>query len=73
MGFGFMLFQVAVQHATGDLGSPGDRAANFGTLALGASVASFAGPLIAGFAIDHAGHRAAFGLLALLPLVPSRF
>ena len=70
MGFGFMLFQVAVQHATGDLGSPGDRASNFGTLALGASVASFAGPLIAGFAIDHAGHRAAFGLLALLPLVP---
>jgi MFS family permease len=37
---------------------------------LGSSIANFAGPLIAGLTIDSFGHRAAFGALALLPLIP---
>lgn len=69
-GVSFMAFQVAAQYATGEMGPPGARTRNFGLLALGYSTSSIAGPLIAGFVIDHAGHRAAFGVLALFPLVP---
>jgi MFS family permease len=69
-GMSFMLFQVAAQNATGALGAPEDRPRNFGFLALGYSVSGLAGPLIAGFTIDHASFRASFTTLALLPLVP---
>jgi MFS family permease len=70
MGFGFMVFQVAVQHATGGLSRPEQRTANFGKLSLSSSVANFAGPLIAGVAIDLVGHRGAFAVVALLTLLP---
>ena len=49
---------------------PAARARNFSLLALGYSVSSFIGPLLAGFAIDHFGFRAAFGIFALIPLIP---
>jgi MFS family permease len=68
IGLAFMAFQVGAQNATGALGTPADRVRNFGMLALGYSVSGLLGPLVAGYAIDHLGHRAAFGLLALLPL-----
>ena len=71
IGFSFMLFQVPVQHATGELGEPGDRAANFGWLALGYALSGFLGPLVAGFAIDHLGFSWSFVLLALVPIVPA--
>ncbi len=70
IGVSFMLFQVAVQYATGEMGGPGARTRNFGLLALGLSTSSIAGPLIAGFMIDHAGYHATFALLALFPLIP---
>jgi predicted MFS family arabinose efflux permease len=41
----------------------------FSWLALGPSVSNFLGPLAAGLLIDTSGFRAAFGLLAALPLV----
>ncbi|MGE5172192.1 MAG: MFS transporter [Rudaea sp.] len=69
-GVSFMLFQVAAQYATGEMGGKAARTRNFGLLALGYSTSSIAGPLIAGFMIDHAGFRAAFAALALLPLLP---
>ena len=65
-----MAFQVAAQNATGEIGGPATRARNFSLLALGYSVSGFIGPLIAGFAIDHFGFRAAFALFALIPLIP---
>jgi MFS family permease len=68
VGIAFVTFQVAAQNATGALGTPAERARNFSVLALGYSVSGLLGPLIAGYAIDHAGYRATFGLLALLPL-----
>jgi MFS family permease len=67
MGIGFMMIQVSVQRAVGDLGVPADRAGNFGMLALGSSIANFAGPLLAGLSIDSFGHRIAFGALSVLP------
>jgi MFS family permease len=70
VGVGFMAFQIAAQNATGELGSPAQRARNFGLLAVGYSVSGFIGPLVAGFAIDHLGFRASFGTFALIPLVP---
>jgi MFS family permease len=69
-GVAFMLFQVAAQYATGEMGGPAARTRNFGLLALGYSTSSIAGPLIAGVMIDHGGYRATFALLTLLPLLP---
>jgi len=70
VGVGFMAFQIAAQNAAGELGGIAARARNFTLLALGFSVSGFIGPLVAGFAIDHFGFRAAFGIFALVPLVP---
>lgn len=70
IGVSFMLFQIPAQRATGDIGEVQDRPANFGYLALGYATSGFAGPLIAGVAIDTLGHRFAFAVLAVLPLVP---
>jgi MFS family permease len=69
-GFSFTMFQVAVQHVTGEIGEPEKRAKRFSHLALAYSVSGILGPLIAGFAIDHAGFRATFALLAAIPLLP---
>jgi predicted MFS family arabinose efflux permease len=65
-----MLFQVAAQYATGEMGGPAARTRNFGLLAVGYSTSSIAGPMIAGLMIDHEGFRATFALLTLLPLLP---
>lgn len=70
LGVGFMAFQLAAQNTTGEIGGPAARARNFSLLALGYSVSGFVGPLLAGFAIDHFGFRAAFATLALVPLIP---
>jgi MFS family permease len=70
IGMSFMLYQVAAQHTTGALGTPGDRPRNFSLLALGYSVSGLVGPLLAGFTIDHASFHASFAILAVLPVVP---
>ena len=67
-GLGFTFFQITVQNVTGFIGKPEDRPSNFSILALGQSVSAFAGPMLSGFAIDSAGHRATFLVLMLLPL-----
>lgn len=69
-GVSFMLFQVAAQYATGEMGTGERRTDHFALMALGLSTSSIGGPMIAGFAIDHVGFRTTFALLALLPLVP---
>ncbi len=71
VGVSFMLFQVATQNATGEMGGPTERAHNFSLLALGYSVSGFLGPLITGFTIDHGSYTMAFAVLALIPLVPA--
>ena len=70
-GFAFMLFQVPLQQATGEVGTPAERTGNFSWLALGFALSGFFGPLIAGFAIDSLGYRWAFALLAMIPLIPA--
>ena len=67
VGTAFMMQHIALNHVIGNLGDPSERPVNFSWFALGYSVSGFLGPLLAGFAIDLAGHRAAFLLLALPP------
>jgi len=70
VGLGFMAFQLAAQTAAGEFGGLARRARNFTLLSIGFSVSGFLGPLVAGFAIDHFGFRAAFALFALVPVIP---
>lgn len=70
LGSSFHFFFVPVQGTAGGIGGPGRRARNFAVVSMGFSAASFAGPMIAGFAIDHIGHRYTFGILASLTIVP---
>jgi predicted MFS family arabinose efflux permease len=65
VGTAFMMQHIALNHVIGNLGDPASRAVNFSWFALGYSVSGSLGPLLAGFAIDLLGHRAAFALLAL--------
>ena len=67
IGTSFMLQHIALNHLVGFIGDPAKRAVNFSWLALGYATSGFIGPLLAGFAIDLAGHRTAFLLLALPP------
>ncbi|HRO60456.1 MAG TPA: MFS transporter, partial [Burkholderiaceae bacterium] len=67
-GVGFMAFHLAVQKAAGLVGGIEARTSNFSLLALGFSVSGFLGPTLTGLAIDAAGHRWSFALLALAPL-----
>ena len=67
-GTAFMMQHIALNHVIGSLGEPSERPVNFSWFALGYSVSGFLGPLLAGFAIDLAGHRTAFLLLSLPPI-----
>jgi len=70
LGLGFSFYIVSVQNLVGSLGKQGEHAAQFSTFAMVAAVASFVGPMISGFSIDHIGVRSAFLLLALIAAVP---
>jgi predicted MFS family arabinose efflux permease len=69
VGLGFLPFHLGIQKLISELGSPEDRRHNLSLMAIGFSVSAFLGPTSAGFLIDGLGHRFAFGMLALLPLV----
>lgn len=61
---------IAVQRQAGALANnPTELKQVFSWLAIGPALSNFAGPFMAGLLIDHAGFRAAFAALALLPLV----
>jgi MFS family permease len=64
IGLGHIFFHVSIHNLVGSLGSNAERTRNFSTFALGASVAAFIGPSLAGFAIDLGGFAATFGILA---------
>ena len=69
VGTAFQFFFVPTQGITGALGKPEDRARNYSLLSVGFSIASFLGPLIAGFSIDYFGHRTAYLTLAVCPVL----
>ena len=63
IGTGFMAIHVSSQHAVGAMSVTTTRSSNFSWLALGYSISSFSGPVIAGFVIDHARYSASFAVL----------
>ena len=69
-GMSYIFYHVAVQNLLGALSTEADRTRNFNNYTMMISVGGFAGPLCAGFAIDHAGYRLTYLLLALVALVP---
>jgi MFS family permease len=72
IGTGFMGIHIGSQHAVGAMSSVEMRSSNFSWLALGFSVSSFFGPVIAGFLIDHARFAVAYGVcsgFAVLALI----
>ncbi|HSF21217.1 MAG TPA: MFS transporter [Burkholderiales bacterium] len=69
VGTAFQFFFVPTQGITGALGRPEDRARNYSLLAIGFSIASFLGPLIAGFSIDYLGFELAYLALAVCPAI----
>lgn len=75
IGTGFMGIHIGSQHAVGAMSTEATRSSNYSWLALGFSVSSFFGPVIAGFVIDHAkfavayGVCSAFGLLGVILVV----
>src|SRR5512139_201262 len=64
IGLGQIFFHVSIHNAVGSIGAPEDRARNFSTFALGASISTFIGPSLAGFSIDTLGFRSAYLVLA---------
>ncbi|MBE0556916.1 MAG: MFS transporter [Proteobacteria bacterium] len=69
IGTSFHFFFVTVTGVTGGIGGEENRVRNYAMVSLGFSGASFVGPVVAGFAIDHLGHLPAFLLLAVFPAV----
>ncbi|HEV7391956.1 MAG TPA: MFS transporter [Burkholderiales bacterium] len=70
LGSTFHFFFITVQGIAGGIGGSENRARNFALVGMGFSAAGFVGPFLAGVAIDHLGHRAAFLVLSVFPLVP---
>jgi predicted MFS family arabinose efflux permease len=69
IGTSFHFFFVTVTGITGGIGGEENRVRNYAMVSLGFSGASFVGPVVAGFSIDHLGHLPAFLLLASFPAV----
>lgn len=74
IGTGFMAIHVSSQHTVGAMSATETRSANFSWLALGYSISSFSGPVIAGFVIDRVRYSASYAVslgftLAALTLV----
>jgi predicted MFS family arabinose efflux permease len=71
IGLGHIFFHVSIHNLVGSLGADAARTRNFSTFALGSAIAAFIGPSLAGFAIDLAGFRPAFAILAAVAAVPA--
>lgn len=69
IGLGQIFFHVSIHNAVGSIGGAASRARNFSTFSLGASVATFVGPSLAGISIDALGFRYTFAVLAATALV----
>jgi len=70
IGAGHVFYNVSVQNMIGGMSTnKTERTKNFSNFGLAMSAGSFIGPLAAGFAIDHIGHRYAYLALAFTPLI----
>lgn len=69
-GFSFTFVNVALQNLVGLLSEPRNQARNFSNFSLALAVASFIGPLMVGFSIDHSGYAYACLYVVAVSLVP---
>ena len=69
-GLSLSIYNVSLQNVVGLMSTPEHRTRNFSNYSLANSIGSFAGPLLAGFSIEHLGYPAACLPVALLALVP---
>jgi MFS family permease len=69
MGIAFTLYNVLLPNLVGLLSTPQDRVRNFSNSSLVGGVSMVLGPLLAGFAIDLAGHAYACLYLVSLTLI----
>jgi MFS family permease len=69
-GLSMTFCNVSLQNLVGLLSAPERRAKNFSNYTLAGSFAAFAGPLIAGFSIDHIGYDHACLIVVAIALVP---
>ncbi len=67
LGIAFTLYNVLLPNVVGLLSKPQERARNFSNASLVGAATMFAGPLLAGIAIDLSGHAAACLYLVTLP------
>ncbi|MGZ5141093.1 MAG: MFS transporter [Burkholderiales bacterium] len=68
-GGSYIFFSISMQNLIGRAGKAESRTQRYGTYSLLIGVASLTGPLITGLAVDHLGNRAAYGVLAIFPLL----
>jgi MFS family permease len=69
-GLSFTFYTVSLQNLVGILGDAAGRAKRYSNYAMVVSFATFLGPLISGFSIDHIGFRTTCLLVAVLGLLP---
>ncbi len=68
VGTFYSLFFVGHAQWVGKIGKPENRVNNIGLASLGFSVATFTGPMAAGYVIDHFGHALALFMLGMVPM-----
>src|SRR5262245_11393400 len=68
IGLGHIFFHVSIHNAVGSIGGTAERTKNFSTFSLGAAIATFIGPSLAGFSIDALGFRPTYVALASISL-----
>ena len=69
-GVSLSIYNVSLQNVVGLLSTPQNRTQSFSNYSLTNSVGSLAGPLLAGFSIEHLGYQSSCIPLALLALIP---
>jgi len=69
-GISLAIYNVSLQNLVGLLSTPENRTRSFSNYSLSNSVGSLAGPLIAGYSLEHLGAGGAWFPIALLALVP---
>lgn len=71
VGLGHIFFHVSIHNLIGSYGEGEARTRNFATFSLGASIAAFIGPAIAGFSIDGWGFPATYALIVGIAMLPA--
>lgn len=69
IGASFGVFFVTLMGIAGGIGGDINRIRNYALVSIGFACASFLGPLIGGFSIDHFGHLPTFLLLSMFTLI----